>query len=142
MLNKAMVIGHLGADPEMRYTANGNAVTTFNVATSRQFSGPDGERREETEWFRVVTWNRLAETCSQYLTKGRLVYVEGRMQTRSWDGQDGQKRYTTELIAQEVKFLGGREGGGGGGAGGGRYSAGLPVGVDAEGDVEPDDLPF
>ncbi|MFN8639948.1 MAG: single-stranded DNA-binding protein [Dehalococcoidia bacterium] len=140
MLNKAMVIGHLGADPEMRYTANGNAVTTFNVATSRQFSGPDGERREETEWFRVVTWNRLAETCSQYLSKGRLVYVEGRMQTRSWEGQDGQKRYTTELIAQEVKFLGGRDGGGGGG--GGRYSAGLPVGADAEGDIEPDDLPF
>lgn len=138
MLNKAMVIGHLGADPEMRYTANGNAVTTFNVATSRQFSGPDGERKEETEWFRVVTWNRLAETCSQYLTKGRLVYVEGRMQTRSWEGQDGQKRYTTELIAQEVKFLGGRDGGGGGG----RYSAGLPVGADAEGDIEPDDLPF
>src|SRR5688500_2247243 len=141
MLNKAMVIGHLGADPEMRYTANGNAVTTFSVASSRQFSGPDGERREETEWFRVVTWNRLAETCSQYLTKGRLVYVEGRLQTRSWEGQDGQKRYTTELIAQEVKCLGGREGGGGG-AGGGRYSAGLPVGADAEGDVEPDDLPF
>ncbi|MCC6236188.1 MAG: single-stranded DNA-binding protein [Dehalococcoidia bacterium] len=141
MLNKAMVIGHLGADPEMRYTANGNAVTTFNVATSRQFQGPDGERREETEWFRVVTWNRLAETCSQYLSKGRLVYVEGRMQTRSWEGQDGQKRYTTELIAQEVKFLGGRDGGGGGG-GGGRYSAGLPVGADAEGDIEPDDLPF
>ncbi len=141
MLNKAMVIGHLGADPEMRYTANGNAVTTFNVATSRQFQGPDGERREETEWFRVVTWNRLAETCSQYLSKGRLVYVEGRMQTRSWEGQDGQKRYTTELIAQEVKFLGGRDGGSGGG-GGGRYSAGLPVGADAEGDIEPDDLPF
>ena len=141
MLNKAMVIGHLGADPEMRYTANGNAVTTFNVATSRQFQGPDGERREETEWFRVVTWNRLAETCSQYLSKGRLVYVEGRMQTRSWEGQDGQKRYTTELIAQEVKVLGGRDGGGGGG-GGGRYSAGLPVGADAEGDIEPDDLPF
>ncbi len=141
MLNKAMVIGHLGADPEMRYTANGNAVTTFNVATSRQFQGPDGERREETEWFRVVTWNRLAETCSQYLSKGRLVYVEGRMQTRSWEGQDGQKRYTTELIAQEVKFLGGRDGGGGGG-GGGRYSAGLPVGADGEGDIEPDDLPF
>ncbi len=142
MLNKAMVIGHLGADPEMRYTANGNAVTTFNVASSRQFSGPDGERREETEWFRVVTWNRLAETCSQYLSKGRLVYVEGRMQTRSWEGQDGQKRYTTELIAQEVKFLGGRDSGGAGGGGGGRYAAGLPVGADAEGDVEPDDLPF
>ena len=138
MLNKCMVIGRLGADPEMRYTANGNAVTTFNVASSRQFSGPDGARREETEWFSVVTWNRLAETCSQYLTKGRLVYVEGRMQTRSWEGQDGNKRYRTELIAQEVKFLGGREGGSGEG-----YAApGLPVGADGEGDIDPDDLPF
>lgn len=106
MLNKAMVIGHLGADPEMRYTANGNAVTTFSVASSQSFTR-DGERKEQTEWFRVVTWNKLAESCSQYLAKGRLVYVEGRLQTRSWEGQDGQKRYTTELIAQEVKFLGG-----------------------------------
>ena len=106
MLNKAMVIGHLGADPEMRYTANGNAVTTFSVASSQSFTR-EGERKEATEWFRVVTWNKLAESCSQYLAKGRLVYVEGRLQTRSWDGQDGQKRYTTELIAQEVKFLGG-----------------------------------
>lgn len=126
MLNKAMVIGHLGADPEMKYTANGNAVTTFSVATSRKYT-VDGQQKEETEWFRVVTWNRLAESCSQYLEKGRLVYVEGRMQTRSWEGQDGGKRYTTELIAQEVKFLGGR-----------------PGGSDApQGDyVEPDDLPF
>ena len=137
MLNKCMVIGHLGADPEMRYTANGNAVTTFNVATSRRFTDNSGERREETEWFRVVTWNRLAETCAQYLTKGRQVYVEGRLQTRSWEGQDGQKRYTTELIAEEVKFLGG-----------GRqeeaplFAPGLPVGADAQGDVDPDDLPF
>lgn len=106
MLNKAMVIGHLGADPEMRYTANGNAVTTFSVASSHTYTR-EGERKEETEWFRVVTWNRLAESCSQYLAKGRLVYVEGRLQTRSWEAQDGQKRYTTELIAQEVKFLGG-----------------------------------
>jgi len=137
MLNKCMVIGNLGADPEMRYTANGNAVTTFNVATSRRFTDNSGERREETEWFRVVTWNRLAETCAQYLTKGRQVYVEGRLQTRSWEGQDGQKRYTTELIAEEVKFLGG-----------GRqeeapsFAPGLPVGADAHGDVDPDDLPF
>ena len=138
MLNKCMIIGNLGADPEMRYTANGNAVTTFRVATSRQFSGPDGQRREETEWFSVVTWNRLAETCSQYLTKGRQVYVEGRMQTRSWEGQDGNKRYTTELIAETVKFLGGRDGARAEG-----YAApGLPVGADGEGDIDPDDLPF
>jgi single-strand DNA-binding protein len=107
MLNKAMVIGHLGADPEMRYTANGNAVTSFSVASSRKYTQNE-QSKEETEWFRVVTWNKLAETCSQYLTKGRLVYVEGRLQTRSWEGQDGAKRYTTELIAQDVKFLGGR----------------------------------
>ena len=139
MLNKCMVIGHLGADPEMRYTANGAAVTTFNVASSRQFSGPDGQRREETEWFSVVTWNRLAETCSQYLTKGRLVYVEGRLQTRSWEGQDGQKRYRTELVAQEVKFLGGRDNQR---SEGGYAAPGLPVGADAEGDIDADDLPF
>ncbi len=104
-LNKVMVIGNLGADPEMRYTANGSAVTNFRVASSRTFSGPDGERREETEWFRVVAWNKLAEMCSQFLQKGRKVYVEGRLQTRSWDGQDGQKHYATEVIASTVLFL-------------------------------------
>ena len=104
-LNKVMLIGNLGADPEMRYTANGNAVTTFNVAVNRSYSGPDGERKEETEWFTVVTWNKLAETCSQFLQKGRRAYVEGRLQTRSWDGQDGQRRYRTEVIANTVLFL-------------------------------------
>lgn len=140
MLNKCMIIGNLGADPEMRYTANGNAVTTFNVATSRTYNDASGERREETEWFRVVTWSRLAEICAQYLTKGRQVYVEGRMQTRSWEDQQGQKRYSTELIAQEVKFLGGRDGGGAGG--GGFSSPGFATGPDNEGDIDPDDLPF
>ena len=139
MLNKCMVIGRLGADPEMRYTANGDAVTNFNVATSRNYTTSSGERREETEWFRVVTWRRLAETCAQYLSKGRLVYVEGRIQTRSYEGQDGQKRYITELVAEEVKFLGGRDDAGGGGSG---YGAGVPVGADAEGDIDADDLPF
>ena len=138
MLNKCMIIGNLGADPEMRYTANGNAVTTFRVATSRSFSGADGERREETEWFSIVTWNRLAETCAQYLTKGRQVYVEGRMQTRSWDGNDGIKHYRTELIAEEVKFLGNRGDGGGGGG----FAPGMAVGADSEGDIDPDELPF
>ena len=138
MLNKCMVIGHLGRDPEMRYTANGSAVTTFSVATSRRYTS-NGEQRDETEWFTVVTWDRLAETCAQYLQKGRLVYVEGRLQTRSWDDQaTGQKRYRTELIAEEVKFLGGgRDGGGGGG-----LAPGMAVGPDSEGDIDPDDLPF
>ena len=135
MLNKCMIIGNLGADPEMRYTANGSAVTTFRVATSRRFSGQDGQAREETEWFSVVTWNRLAEICAQYLVKGRTVYVEGRLQTRSWDAQDGQKRYRTELIAEEVKFLGGRDGGGG-------FAPGMAVGADSEGDIDPYELPF
>ncbi|MDA1010179.1 MAG: single-stranded DNA-binding protein [Chloroflexi bacterium] len=139
MLNKCMVIGHLGADPEMRYTANGSAVTTFRVATSRNFTDGSGERREETEWFRVVTWNRLAETCAQYLTKGRLVYVEGRLQTRQWDDQQGQRRYTTELIAETVRFLGG---GRDSGSGGGFASPGFATGPDNEGDIDPDDLPF
>ena len=137
-LNKVMIIGNLGADPEMRYTANGSAVTNFNVATNRVYTTRDGERREETEWFRVVAWERLAEICSQYLAKGRSVYVEGRMQTRSWEGQDGNTRDTTELIAQEVEFLGGpRDAPFEGGA-----APQMAVGADAEGDTEPDDLPF
>jgi single-strand DNA-binding protein len=137
MLNKCMIIGNLGADPEMRYTANGNAVTTFRVATSRSYNSAEGERREETEWFSVVTWNRLAETCAQYLTKGRQVYVDGRMQTRSWEGQDGQKRYRTELIAETVKFLGNRNDSPAEG-----FAPSMAVGADTEGDVDPDDLPF
>jgi single-strand DNA-binding protein len=104
-LNKVMIIGNVGTDPEMRYTANGNAVTTFRIACSRSFNSPDGERREETEWFTVVAWNKLAETCSQFLQKGRRAYVEGRLQTRSWEGQDGQRRYRTEVIANTVLFL-------------------------------------
>ena len=104
-LNKVMLIGNVGTDPEMRYTANGNAVTTFRMAVNRNYSGPDGERREETEWFSIVTWNKLAETCSQYLQKGRSANVEGRLQTRSWEGQDGQRRFRTEVIANTVQFL-------------------------------------
>ena len=141
MLNKCMVIGNLGRDPEMRYTPNGDAVTEFSVASSRQYTTADGERREETEWFNVVTWGRLAETCSQYLSKGRQVYVEGRLETRSWDCDAGgcshtKKHYKTELRAFEVKFLGRRD------DQAGSFAPGLAVGADAEGDVEPDDLPF
>ena len=137
MLNKAMVIGNLGADPEMRYTANGSAVTEFRVASTRKFKRNE-ESVEETEWFRVVTWNRLAEVCSQYLTKGRQVYVEGRLRTRSWEGQDGVTRYTTEVIAHEVKFLGNRNGGGGGDA---PSAATVDDGLADDG-LADDDLPF
>lgn len=104
-LNKVMLIGNLGTDPEMRYTANGSAVTNFRMAVGRTYTAADGERREETEWFSVVCWNKLAELVSQYLQKGRKAYVEGRLQTRSWEGQDGQTRYRTEVIAETVQFL-------------------------------------
>ncbi len=104
-LNKVMIIGNLGADPEMRYTADGNALTSFRVAANRTYTTPDGERRDETEWFSVVAWRKLAEQCSQFLQKGRRVYVEGRLRTRSWDAPDGQKRYRTEVVADRVLFL-------------------------------------
>ena len=97
-LNKAMIIGNLGRDPEMRYTQNGQAVTQFTVAVNRNYKDASGEWKEETEWFRVVAWAALAERTAEYLRKGRKVYVEGRLQTRTWEGQDGQKHYTTELI--------------------------------------------
>jgi len=104
-LNKVMIIGNLGSDPEMRFTPNGSPVTSFRVATNRVYTTPDGERREETEWFTVVTWGKLAEQCNQFLTKGRLVYTEGRLRTHTWEGQDGQKRSRTEVVANRVTFL-------------------------------------
>ena len=104
-LNKMLVIGNLGGDPEMRYTANGDAVTSFRIATSRRYTTRDGEQREETEWFRVVTWRQLAEQCNQYLTKGRRVYVEGRLKSDTWTGQDGTTRFTNEITANQVVFL-------------------------------------
>ena len=110
-LNKVMIIGRLGRDPEMRYTPSGRPVTTFTLATSRTWNTADGERRSETEWFNVVAWGNLAEICKQHLVKGQQVYVEGRLQTRKWQGQDGQDRYSTEIIAEEMHMLGSRSGG-------------------------------
>lgn len=104
-LNKVMIIGNLGSEPEMRFTPSGKPVTSFRVATNRVYTTPEGERKEETEWFTVVAWNKLAEQCNQFLTKGRLVYAEGRLRTRTWEGQDGQKHYRTEIIANRVTFL-------------------------------------
>jgi len=105
-LNKLMIIGHLGRDPEMRYTPSGKPVTTFSVATSRTWHSADGERHEDTEWFNVVAWGGLAEICNQHLHKGMQVYVEGRLQTRRWDDTEGNKHFTTELVAKEMIMLG------------------------------------
>ncbi|MES0339059.1 MAG: single-stranded DNA-binding protein [Anaerolineales bacterium] len=105
-LNKLMIIGHLGRDPEMRYTPSGKPVTTFSVATSRTWHSADGERHEDTEWFNVVAWGGLAEICNQHLHKGMQVYVEGRLQTRRWEDAEGNKHFTTELVAKEMIMLG------------------------------------
>jgi len=115
-LNKVMLIGNLGADPEVRYAANGNAIANVRIATTDSWKDKNtGEPQERTEWHRVVFFGRLAEIVSQYLHKGSQIYVEGRLQTRKWQGQDGQDRYTTEVVASDMQMLGGRQGSGGGG---------------------------
>lgn len=104
-LNKVMIIGNVGTDPEMRFTPNGNPVTSFRVATNRVYTTPEGERKQETDWFTVVAWNRLAENCNQFLTKGQRVYAEGRLHIRNWETSDGQKHSRPEIIANRVLFL-------------------------------------
>ncbi len=124
-VNKVIIIGNLGRDPEVRYTPNGSAVCNIGVATTRNWKAKDsGDKVEETEWHRVVFYDRLAEIAGEYLKKGRSVYVEGRLKTRKWQDKDGAEKYTTEIIAEEMKMLGGREGMGGGAddGGGGGYS--------------------
>ena len=124
-VNKVIIIGNLGRDPEVRYTPNGSAVCNVGVATTRTWKNKDsGDKVEETEWHRVVFYDRLAEIAGEYLKKGRSVYVEGRLKTRKWQDKDGAEKYTTEIIAEEMKMLGGREGMGGGAddGGGGGYS--------------------
>ena len=131
-LNKIMVIGNLGSDPDMRYTSSGTPVATFSLATNRSYRSSDGENRQETEWFTIVAWNRLAEQVNQYLTKGRLAYVEGRFRSRNWEGRDGQQRTTNEIIANSVVFL----------PQGGSPGDGYMEDGGVEGAIEPDDLPF
>jgi single-strand DNA-binding protein len=104
-LNKVMIIGNLGRDPEMRYTPSGKPVTTFSVATSRTWNTSEGEKREETEWFNIVAWSSLAEICKQYLSRGQQVYIEGRLQTRHWDDQEGNKHTSVEIVANEMIIL-------------------------------------
>jgi single-strand DNA-binding protein len=125
-LNKIMLIGNVGSDPEMRYTPSGKAVTSFRMATNYRYMGSDGERREETEWFRVSVWGKQAESCNQFLSKGRRVYVEGRLRSRNWEGQDGQMRTSLEVSANRVIFL----------------DRAAPVSLPEEGELEPEDLPF
>ncbi len=107
-LNKVMIIGHLGRDPEMRYTPSGRPVATFSVAVSRSWNSSNGERRSETEWFKIVAWGNLAEICKKYLTKGQQVYIDGRLQTRSWEDKEGQQRTSVEVVANEMTMLGER----------------------------------
>lgn len=106
-VNKAIIVGNLGRDPEMRSTQSGSQVANFSIATSRQYTDSNGQKQEETEWHRIVAFGRLAEICGQYLRKGKQVYIEGRIQTRSWeDKETGQKRYTTEIVAEQMQMLG------------------------------------
>ncbi len=105
MVNKAILIGRLGKDPEVRYTPDGTMVTNFNLATDEQWKDKNGEKVQKTEWHRIVTFGKLAEICGNYLVKGKLIFVEGRIQTRSWEDKDGVKRFTTEIVANDMKML-------------------------------------
>lgn len=125
-LSKVILVGNLGSDPEMRYTPNGKAVTSFSVATNRRYTTSAGESRDETDWFRISVWGKQAEMCNQFLSKGKQVYVEGRLHARNWEGQDGQTRTSLEVTAERVLFLGRRP------------AASVPE----EGEIEPEDLPF
>jgi len=148
-VNKVILVGNLGKDPEVRYSPNGNAVANITLATSEQWKDRNtGEQQEKTEWHRIVFFNRLAEIVGEYLKKGSQVYVEGKLQTRKWQGQDGQDRYTTEVVANEMQMLGGRQGGGGGDqwssskpASGGQQDSSAPAAGGDMGDFD-DDVPF
>ena len=107
-VNKVILVGHLGADPEIRYTPGGQPVANFSLATSESWTDKSGQRQDKTEWHRIVVWRKLAELCGEYLAKGRQIYLEGKIKTRSWEDRDGNKRYTTEIEAQDIRFLGGR----------------------------------
>jgi single-strand DNA-binding protein len=128
-VNKAILVGRLGRDPETRYTGGGQAVANFSVATDHSYKDKTGERQKKTEWHKIVAWGKLAEIVQQYLKKGSLVYIEGRIETREWQDKEGQKRYSTEIIANEMKMLGSKSDGGGSGGGG---SYGTPRSVEHE----------
>lgn len=146
-LNKVMLIGNLGKDPEVRYTASGTAVASFSLATSEKFKNKSGEWEEKTEWHNVTLWARLAEIAGEYLSKGKTVYIEGRLQTRKWQDRDGKDRYTTEIVGEKMQMLSGKGEGGGGGRQGGGRPAGDEHGGGGPSYEEPvfnpdDDIPF
>jgi single-strand DNA-binding protein len=147
-VNKVILVGNLGRDAELRYTPGGAAVATLNLATTEVWNDKNQQRQEKTEWHRVVLWGKQAESLQEYLTKGKQIYVEGRLQTRQWDDKDGNKRYTTEIKADRITLLGGGgggRGGGGGGGGGGGMDRGASHGGGDEPPMEPitdDDIPF
>jgi single-strand DNA-binding protein len=134
-VNKVILIGNLGRDPELRYTKDGRAVANFTLATSDRWRDKEGASQERTEWHRIVVWDKQAENCAQYLQKGRSVYIEGRLQTREWEDREGQKRQTTEIVAANVTFLGNRPGGG-------RGPAEAAEGAPAPSAGNGDDIPF
>jgi single-strand DNA-binding protein len=143
-VNKVILVGNLGRDAELRYTPAGAAVATINMATTEVWNDKAGQRQEKTEWHRVVLWGKTAETLAEYLTKGRQIYIEGRLQTRQWDDKDGNKRYTTEIRSDRVVLLGGRDGGRGGPSD--RPDSGMqPAGASVQDGGAPltdDDIPF
>ncbi|MGF1509038.1 MAG: single-stranded DNA-binding protein [Myxococcota bacterium] len=150
-VNRVFLIGNLGADPELRYTPSGAPVANFRIATSEVWNDKDGQRQERTEWHRIVVWNRQAELCGEYLRKGRSVCVEGRIETREWEDKEGQRRWTTEIKADRVTFLGGRDGpdasggssgGPGSGARAGNYGGGGGGYQDAPPPIDDGDIPF
>ncbi len=137
-VNKVILIGNLGRDPELRYTKSGQAVANFSIATNDRWTDKQGQQQERTEWHRIVTWGKTAELCAQYLSKGRSAYIEGALQTREYEDKEGIKRYTTEVVAQRVQFLGGRGEGQGAGTGADHPE---PASGGA-GSAPPDDIPF
>ncbi len=142
MVNKVIIVGHLGADPEMRYTPGGTAVAKFRVATTERYKDANGEAQERTEWHRVVAFHRLAEICGEYLVKGRQVFLEGSLRTSSWEDKDGQTRYATEVVAREMKMLGRKEGDAGGGGRPAKPASGGKTPPAEPPDDFQDDIPF
>lgn len=149
-VNKAILVGNLGKDPEIRFTGTGRAVCKFPLATTTSWNDNDGQRQERTEWHNVIVWGKQGENCGKFLSKGRQVFVEGEIRSRSYDDKDGNKRYITEIIAQNVRFLGGGAGGGRGGAGGepgwpeesGGGGGGMGMGGGGAPATDDDDIPF
>ena len=140
-VNKVILIGNLGRDPELRYTQGGQGVANFTLATNERWRDKDGQNQERTEWHRIVVWGKQAENCAQYLQKGRSCYIEGRLQTREWEDKEGKKRQTTEIVAQNVTFLGSRDG-----APRSADPGATTTGPPADGSMDPpaggDDIPF